>query len=248
MVRMEKEGKGGALWAHAGVWPSAALSAPPTTVPRLRQHLAELMGRFHFDPAGHAGKGLIHALSTLPHDLLIGFSTADIERVATTMMAVTDRPRPRLALVEAPLERHLFAFVWLPRDLLSTTVRLQIQGLLADAAQAEILDWSLEVEGGNLALLRFVLDIREGARTPDEDALDGRLQALLRGWADAVEAALAETDEAPRAAAIAARYAEAFPQSYRTAYGAAEAALDIVRLRRVAADEETCPLGRGARL
>ena len=44
------------------------------------------------------------ALTTLPHDLVIGFSDSDVARVATTMMSLVDRPRPRLALVEAPLE------------------------------------------------------------------------------------------------------------------------------------------------
>src|SRR5690606_39971041 len=101
---------------------------------------------------------------------------------------------------------------------------------------------------GNLALLQFVLDIRDGARPPHEAVLDAELQTMLRGWGDAVEAALGETEEAARAAAIAARYAEAFPEGYRTRYGAGEAATDIVRLRRLAGDEARCPLGRDARL
>src|SRR5690606_21139152 len=129
-------------------WTSAALALPPDEVPRLRVQLADLLKRFEFDPRGHDGKGLIHALSELPHDLLIGFSAGDIERVTTTMMGVVDRPRPRLALIEAPLKRHLFAFVWLPRDLMSTTARLRIADMLAHSADAEILDWSLKIEGG----------------------------------------------------------------------------------------------------
>ncbi|HTM96130.1 MAG TPA: glutamate dehydrogenase, partial [Croceibacterium sp.] len=248
IVPIEEDGRVTALSVHAGVWTSAALAMPPSEVPRLRAQLDDLLKRFGFDPRSHDGKGLIHALSALPHDLLIGFSAADIERIATTMMGVVDRPRPRLALVEAPLKRHLFAFVWLPRDLMGATARLQIADLLAKAADAEILDWSLEIEGGNLALLQFVLDIRDGARPPDEAALDAELQMMLRGWVDAVEAALEETEEGTRAAAIASRYAEAFPQGYRTRYGPGEAATDIVRLRRITGDEARCPLGRDARL
>ena len=47
---------------------------------------------------------------------MIGFSDDAVERVITTMMALVDRPRPRVAIVPAALERHLFAFVWFPRD------------------------------------------------------------------------------------------------------------------------------------
>jgi len=233
IVPLEEGGKITALSIHAGVWTSAALATPPREVPRLRTQLAELTAQFGFDTGGHAGKSLTHALTVLPHDLLIGFSDADIARVATTMMGLVDRPRPRLALFEAPLARHLFAFIWLPRDMLATQVRLQIQELLESIDGARLLDWSLMVEGGNLAMLRFVLDYREGDGFPDETALEEGLQTMLRGWTEAVESELAEIEEPARAAAIAARFAGAFPQSYRTGYGASEAARDIRRMRRL---------------
>src|SRR3546814_17738510 len=60
-----------ALSVHAGLWTSSALSAPPEEVPLLRSALATLMEKFGFDPVGHAGKALVHALTALPHDLLI---------------------------------------------------------------------------------------------------------------------------------------------------------------------------------
>ncbi|MCB2087394.1 MAG: NAD-glutamate dehydrogenase, partial [Sphingomonadaceae bacterium] len=230
-----EKGRVAALSIHAGVWTSVALGMPPSQVPRLRTQLATMMERFGFDRASHAGKALAHALTALPHDLVISFSDADVERVAATMMSLEDRPRPRLALVEAPLARHLFAFVWMPRDMVSTQVREQVQSLVAGAAGADLLDWSLQVEGGNLAMLRFVLDFREGEGAPDSAALEAQLQAMLRGWSEAVEAELAKGEEGGRAAAIAARYADAFPPSYRSAYGPAEAARDIARLRKLAA-------------
>ena len=247
LIPQVEDGKVAALSVHAGVWTSAALAAAPDRIPRMRAQLAELMTKFGFNPGGHAGKALVHALTALPHDLLIGFSDADLERIATAMMSLVDRPRPRLALVRAPLERHLFAFVWLPRDALSTALRLRVADMLSQAAEAPVLDWSLQVEGSSLALIRFVLDIRDGAAMPDEGALDGALQAMVRGWADAVESEIAASEEPSRAAAIAARYAEAFPLSYRTLYGPGEAALDIARLRRLAGEDEAGPR-RGARL
>ena len=240
------------LSVHAGVWTSAALAAPPRAVPILRQRLDAIRDKLNFDEGGHAGKALVHAMTALPHDLMIGFSEEATERVATTMMGLVDRPRPRLALVEAPLARHLFAFVWLPRDMLATQVRLQIKALLEEGAAAQLLDWSLEVEGGNLAMLRFVLDIRDGAKTPDEALLEEQLQTLLRGWSKAVENELAAFAPEGRAAALAMRFAEYFPTSYRARFGPREAAQDIARLRALGihADEEMADEAahRGARL
>ncbi|OYW50697.1 MAG: glutamate dehydrogenase [Novosphingobium sp. 12-62-10] len=235
IVPVMEAGKVAALSVHAGVWTSAALAATPDRIPRMRSQLEALTDKLGFAPNGHAGKALVHALTALPHDLLIGFSDDDLERIATTMMTLIDRPRPRLALVRAPLGRHLFAFVWLPRDAQSTEVRHQIEAMLEAGTGAQLLDWSLQVEGSTLALLRFVLDIRDGSAEAHEAELDAALQVMVRGWGAAVEHELAKGEEPARAAAIAARYADAFPVGYRTAYGPVEAADDIRELRALSA-------------
>lgn len=243
-------GKVTSLSVHAGIWTSAALATPPAEIPRMRSQLTGLMDKLGFNPSGHAGKALVHALTTLPHDLLIGFGESDLERIATLMMSLVDRPRPRLALVRAPLGRHLYAFVWLPRDTLSTSVRLRVQALLEDACGAPAMDWALSVEGSNLALIRYVMDIRDGDRLPDETALDAQLQAMVRGWRQSVEAELASSGDGSRAPAIAARYAEAFSLSYRAKYSPAEAAADIRALRALGGEtgrDEAAPVGQPRR-
>ena len=248
IVPVHEKGRVAALSVHAGLWSSAALSTSPTAVPVLRQQLATITRRLDFDPTGHDHKALVHALTVLPHDLIISFSDDDITRVAAAMMGIAERPRPRVSLVTAPLGRHIFAFVWLPRDMLSTSVRLRIQELLEKETGSSTLDWSLMVEGGNLALLRYVLDHRGQDEKPDSAAVDERLQEMLRGWLDAVEQALEQGPEAARAGALAARYAERFPAHYRSTYGPEEAARDIARLRHIATTEGDYPLGRIARL
>ena len=235
LVPVREGGQIVAVSIHAGIWTSAALSTDPHAVPRLRRQLGELMDELDFDPGGHTGKALVHALTALPHDLVIGFRDEDVRRVATTTMSLTDRPRPRLALVEAPLARHLFAFVWLPRDLMSTAVRRQIQALLEDGTGSTLLDWSLEIEGGALALLRFVLDFRESTVRYNAEDLETRVQEMLRGWGEAVETELGKLVDAERAGTLARRYAENFPAFYRAGSGAEEAAIDIMRMRDLSA-------------
>ncbi len=248
IVPLFEKGKVSALSVHAGIWTSASLVAPPNTVPVLRQQLETIMTRLDFAPDSHDYKALVHALTALPHDLIISFSDEDITRVATAMMGLADRPRPRATLVTAPLGRHVFGFVWLPRDMLSTSVRLQVQDLLERETGASTLDWSLMVEGGALALLRYVMDFRGKHDIADAATIDRALQDMLRGWNDAVEEALGQTEEESRAAALAMRYAASFPPFYRTNYGASEAAVDIGRLRQLAAHAEEAGQGRDCRL
>ncbi|WP_419723152.1 NAD-glutamate dehydrogenase [Sphingobium aromaticiconvertens] len=216
-----------ALSIHAGMWTSAGLAATPDKVPLLRSALSSLMDKFGFDPGGHAGKALAHALTSLPHDILIGFDRETLERLALTFMSLTDRPRPKLALATSALTRHLYAFVWLPRDEVSTGRRVAVQDMLAAAANAQLLSWSIALEEGGLALLRITLDLRDGGVVPDDAALDRQLKQMVRGWLPSVEEALTENEEAGRAAALAQRYAPGFPMNYRNGAGPAEAAMDI---------------------
>ncbi len=246
IVPIREDNKVTALSVHAGVWTSAALASPPSDVPLMRKALSDITDSLGFDPAGHAGKALVHACTSLPHDLLTAFTTNDIERLATSMMSLVDRPRPRLVLVQSALERHIFAFVWLPRDHLSTDVRLQVQNLLTSTTGVDLLSWSLEVEGSTLAMLQFLLDSRSTVEMPDAARIEADLIDLLKGWDEAVEAHLTEAGEGSRVPAIALRYAGAFPPVYRARYGASEAALDIIELRAISLGDD--PDARSCRI
>ncbi|WP_375397196.1 NAD-glutamate dehydrogenase [uncultured Sphingomonas sp.] len=228
IVPMREQDRITGLSLHAGLWTSSALAASPRDVPVLRARLAAVQAKFGFDPMGHAGKALEHALTALPHDLLVAFGSDQLERVALTAMSLADRPRPRLVLVRSTLGRHLFAFVWLPRDDLTTARRVAVGEMLGDAANGALLNWSIAMDDV-VALIRFTIDLGDDGRMPDEAALDHRLERMMRGWAPAVEAALAEIEPA-RATRLTLRYAAAFPQGYRTANAPEEAARDIARL------------------
>jgi glutamate dehydrogenase len=218
------------LSVTGGLWTSSALATPPERIPLLRTHLANLLNRYGFDPSGHAGKAMTHALTALPHDLLVSFKQADLERVTLTAMSLTDRPRPKLLAVRSALGRHLFVFVWLPRDDISTGLRRSIEAMLTETKGATVLGWSISLEDGGMGLLRYLLDFEDRNVKIDEAALDRRLQLMVRGWEPAVEAELARLTDEKRAAAMIVRYAAAFPQSHRAAYTVELAAQDMLGL------------------
>ncbi len=228
------DGKAIRLSVHAGLWTSAALSTRPDKVPMLRAEMAALMQKFAFDPSGHAGKSLTHMLTALPHDILIAFRADELEQLVLTSMSITDRPRPRIEMVRSALGRHLFAFVWLPRDEVSTGRRQAVQDLLTHAAQATLIGWTMVLEDGGSAMLRFTLDLGHDGVEPDKDSLNAALEQMVRGWVPQVESALAQQGDAGRSAALAHRFAASFPDYYRSRYDADEAAKDILRLRDLA--------------
>ena len=233
------------LSIHAGLWTSAALFASPEEVPLLRARLKGLEEKFGFNPKGHTGKAMAHALTALPHDLTTAFDKESLEQLVLTSMSVADRPRAKLVLVRSALGRHLFAFVWLPRDEVSTGRRVAIGEMLAEASAAKLINWSIALEDGVVALLRYTLDLRGGGAMPNAAALDERLELMVRGWLPAVEAALGE-QAGHGATRLALRFANAFPQNYRTTASPEEAARDILRIATLKTDEDRsvriCPV------
>ncbi|WP_300973453.1 NAD-glutamate dehydrogenase domain-containing protein [Sphingomonas sp. LHG3406-1] len=228
----------GALSIHAGLWTSAALRSPPTEIPVVRQRLAKLDRELGFAPASHGAKALAHAISTLPHDLLVSFEEAEVREAALTAMSLADRPRPALLLLPGALRRHLFAFVWLPRDELTTARRQAIMRLIEEAVLSSVTSWAVELGDGGLALIRLTLGFAASRPLPDVEALDAQLVDMVRGWAPAVEAELSERVGSGRATRLALTYLPGVPEDYRSRASAAEAAADILRLSALEGPED----------
>ena len=230
VVPVRENGEVTGIGVHAGLWTSQALTLPVEEVPVLRRIQADLEEEFGFDPRGHSGKALRHAITSLPRDQLINFSREAVRELVATAMSLADRPRPTLVLVRSILKGHLFAFVWLPRDELTTRRRTAIGEMVAEAAQAQIISWAVELGEGDLALIRFTLYLDPEAKTPDAALLDQRLDAMVRGWEPAVEEALGARVGAARATRLALTYMEDFPESYRAQTSPVEAAEDVLRI------------------
>jgi glutamate dehydrogenase len=238
VVPIREGGKITGIGVHAGLWTSQALIQPTEDVPVLRRRLEELDKAFGFDPRGHSGKALRHAVSSVPRDLLVNLSPESGRDLVTMAMSLADRPRPALLLVRSILKGHLFAFAWLPRDELNTERRLAIAALLEDTTGRPVTSWSVELGEGDLALIRYTLDIEADDPDPDTTRLNRRLDAMVRGWEPSVEEALIDYVGAGRATRLTLTYAGSFPDYYRNRTSPEEAAQDILRLNQLAGDGE----------
>jgi glutamate dehydrogenase len=230
VVPIRENGNVVAIGVHAGLWTSEALRVPPENVPVLRERLKQLDQDFGFDPKGHSGKALRHAVASLPRDLVIAIDYDSLRDLVMVAMSLADRPRPALLQVRSLLRGQLFTFVWLPREELSTRRRLAIATLLENEVGREITSWSVELGDADLALIRYTQYIDEEAPPPDSAALDAAVVEMVRGWSPAVEAELIARAGAPRATRLALTYIGAFPDSYRSRSAPEEGAADILRL------------------
>src|SRR5438067_13834 len=226
------------IGVHAGLWTSEALRVPPENVPVLRARLKQLDADFGFDPKGHSGKALRHAVASLPRDLVIAISYDELRDLVMMAMSLADRPRPALLQVRSILKGQLFTFVWLPREELSTARRTAIAMLLENEIGREITSWSVELGDADLALIRYTQYIDEDSASPDAAGLDAAVVEMVRGWSPAVESELIAAAGVARATRLALTYINSFPDGYRARTAPEEGAADILRLSDLADEDD----------
>ncbi|WP_343039921.1 NAD-glutamate dehydrogenase domain-containing protein [Sphingomonas piscis] len=211
-------------------------------MPILRERLSSLDRELGFAPSSHGGKALAHAISTLPHDLLVAVDERYVRAAALTAMSLVDRPRPKLLLLTDSINRQLYVFAWTPREQLSTERRRALATLLEREIGSPLSNWSVELDEGELALLRYILPLAPDAKLPDIERLDSTFVAMVRGWAPAVESELVGRAGVARAARLGLTYIGAFPEDYRTRADAAEATADILKLSSLSGPAERAVL------
>ena len=226
------------IGVHAGLWTSEALRVPPEEVPILRGRLQRLDEDFGFDPKGHSGKALRHAIGSLPRDLLLTVDYDAVRALVMVAMSLADRPRPALVQVRSILRAQLFTFVWLPREELTTARRNAIGDLLVAELGREVTSWSVELGDGDLALIRYTQYIEEKAPLPNAEKLDAAVVEMVRGWTPAVEAELIHMAGPALATRLALTYLGAFTESYRSRTTPREGAADILRLSSLNSDAD----------
>jgi glutamate dehydrogenase len=225
------------IGVHAGLWTSQALTAPIEEVPLLRRQLAKLEEEFGFDPSGHSGKALRHALSSLAarparQSPPAGGEASGRHRDHPRRPAAPDPdpgpldpqgPHVRLRLAAARRAHH--------------APPVSIGEMIEQAAKGRITNWSVDLGDGDLALVRYTLNVARRRRRPTPRRSTASSTLMVRGWEPAVEEALGESCRAGAgdAADDDLRF-DAFPPSFRTRYPAADAAEDILRLDGLADD------------
>jgi glutamate dehydrogenase len=237
-----RDGRAVAVTRFLGLFTSAALATSPKNVPLLRRKVAGVVDALGFDPKGHTGKALAHVIEGFPREELFETTPDRLRTMALGLLSLLDRPRPKLFARVAAFGRFVSVLVYVPRDDYTSGVRASVGAMLTQAFGGTLTRFEVELRAEGLARVHYVIAV-PGDVTIDEAALDARLDALVRGWDDALETALVAAVGAARAARLMLAHGDGFSASYRAQYSAGEAAADLVALSGLADDA-----GRAVRL
>ena len=217
-----------------GLWTSSAYNTNPREIPLLRQKVAQVAQHFALAPDSHDGKALQHILESFPRDELFQASVEELNRIATGIFGLQDRPRVRVLLRRDPFHRFYSCLVFVPREKYNTQVRERIERVIREAFSALSMESQIQIAESNLARIHIVARTSPspGIRV-DPDALERRVAAAVRSWLDAFRAALLARFDEAYALQLFAKYAQALPAAYTEDFQTDVAALDVSFLEAV---------------
>src|SRR5215218_7881777 len=222
-----------------GLYTTAAYRAAAGEIPVLRRKVEVVVARAAFQPASHAEKALVEILDTYPRDELFQIAEDELFELAMGILALGERQRVRLFIRRDAYERFVSCLVFLPRDRFHTRNRERIQEILADAFDAESVDFELRLSESVLVRIHFTVRVRPG-RLPDYDAaeIEARIVEATGSWTDELREALLDEVGEEQGSALYRRYGDAFPVGYQEDWHARSALADIRRIERLAEAEQ----------
>ncbi|WP_374368290.1 NAD-glutamate dehydrogenase [Dongia sp.] len=224
----------------AGLFTSVAYNRSPWEIPLLRHKVQRVFDRAGFDPQSHDGKALANILETYPRDELFQIDADELLETALGILNLQERQRVALFVRRDPYERFLSCFVYLPRDWMSTELRLRIQALLCRAFNGRLSNFYVHLTESPLARVHLIIATTPGEiPTYDVKELEQLVTDACRTWKDQLREALIDSKGEADGLALLRAYAGAFPVGFEEYFNAHAAVSDIDRIQEAISQNKT---------
>lgn len=210
-----------------GLYTSTAYSAHVSVIPQVRRRAAEVMANAGVVPDSHAAKSLESILDSYPRDELFQIDVATLTDHAIGILRLQERQRTRLFLRRDPFGRFTSAQVFVPRDRYNTELRVKIGAELMAALDGESIEFTPMLTDSPMARIHYLVIAKDQApKSMNSAVLEARIAKLAQRWEDDCTTELLRAHGEGVGLALAHRFANAFPTSYREDFAAPVAAED----------------------
>ncbi|MGZ6140582.1 MAG: NAD-glutamate dehydrogenase, partial [Myxococcaceae bacterium] len=212
-----------------GLFTSKAYMEPARHIPLVRRKLEHIMEAEDLFPGSHDYKAVTALFESFPKDELFAAAAEDLRATVMELLGLEELRRVRLFVRQNLQGRSVSATVALPRDLVSTELRVRLQALFEERFHGESVDYYLSFGETDPARFHFIIHVPEGEIPQvSVSALEHEVVEAARGWDDRLSDALvARMGE--RGHELARRYAGLFPEYYKTAIPVQAAAFDVMK-------------------
>jgi glutamate dehydrogenase len=230
--RFDREGRVVGGWSLVGLLTSSVYHESARTIPLVQAKVEGVRRRANLPRASHDAKALVHILETFPREELFQMTEEELYRTAMGILALQERQRVALFVRRDPFSRFASCLVYVPRDRYSTDLRNRMEEILEEELGGEVASFSTQVDDSPLARAHFLMRTPAGAYAEmDIEAIEARLADAARWWADRLREVLVATGGEEPALALLRQFGQAFPVSYREAFSAQEARVDLEEIR-----------------
>jgi glutamate dehydrogenase len=214
-----------------GLYTSAVYTLAPDQIPLLRDKVARVFKRSNLHPASHDGKALQQILDTFPRDELLLASSDELYDTVTGVARINERYMVRLFMRPDSHGKFISCLVYIPRDVFTTKLRLQIQELIGAAISSQECEFITTFSESILARVYIVFKVNpEQPPVYDRQALEARIIEITRTWDDHLHEALYEALGEEKAVFLLQEYRAAFPTAYKERFSGRAAVHDIATI------------------
>jgi glutamate dehydrogenase len=215
-----------------GLFSSSAYRTSVRELPVVRRKVMEVLDRSGLSPRGHSGKDLLQILETYPRDELFQIKTDDLYEAVVGVLRMAGRRQLRLFLRRDGYGRFISCLIYLPRDRFTTANRLCMQEILLRELNGIGVDYTTRVTERMLARVHFIVrtDPADPPGPVDPNELAEMLADATRMWDDDFSLVLERKLGEEPAKDLFARYASAYPDSYKDGHTPYEGVQDLAKL------------------
>jgi len=227
-----------------GLFTSKAYMEPSSRTPLLRRKLRQILTAEDLIEGSHDHKAVVGLFDGFPKDELFSAPTEDIRHSVMGLLALEERQQVKLFIRRDLLERSVSVLVALPRDRFNANLRKQLQELFKRRFHGSSVDYHLALGESDPAQIHFTVWVDTG-QIPDvayEDILS-EVESLTRSWSERVREVLLRRHGEDAARRLTERWANRFPEYYRTSTSLEIAASDIEHLDKLAESDHRFLVG-----
>ncbi|MEH6576935.1 MAG: NAD-glutamate dehydrogenase [Amphritea sp.] len=220
-----------------GLYTSPVYSEPMSVIPVVRTKAEAVLKRAGFNRRSHNGKELLQIMNDLPRDELLLSSEQELLDIAMGIFSLHDRRKVRLLVRKDRCNQFITFLYYVPRDIFSTELRVQVQDLLVKACGASEAEFTTTFSESILARVQFVLRIDPAnPEVINLPQLEAEVVNISRDWSDELHAALTDVCGEEQGNRLQNNYGSAFTSAYREHFTAVSAVYDIQRIEALGED------------
>ncbi|MDB2414420.1 NAD-glutamate dehydrogenase [Rickettsiales bacterium] len=222
-----------------GLFTSIVYYQSAKNIPIVRNKIAWVQKKSKFPEGGHSGKALAAILEDFPRGELFQTSKEELFETAMGTVDLAINFRVRLFVREDEFGRFVSCLIYIPRDRMSTNLRINIEKILMEDFDGTISNHYTQITESHLARLQVIVKTNPG-KIPAYDVkkIEDKIAQITRLWSeDLYEELLGRLGER-EAGNIYNIYENAFSVSYKSRFSAEDAYYDIKQLNKVMATND----------